>query len=115
MDSMNASIPTLMPHKITAKKNAFSTKIVEFENGVEQRFMNWRTPKKNYELSWNLLSKEQYESLEGFFDSQGGCLKKWTITDSRLGVINVRFAKDSLDSKLVRGIYYNVTTEVITC
>jgi len=113
MDSLPVS---LKPDVIKRKKTKFNTTTKVFENGREQRFINWKTGKKRYELSWNVIDATKLAELDTFFSNQGGMAKQWLFADTRIGGTRyVRFDSDELTVEPINAQFFNVSIEVMEC
>jgi len=109
---------TLVPSRVTTINVEYKTKIVEFENGAEQRFALRASPLESYRLEWNLLNSTELATLTTFFKTYLGPLKTWTIDDDRVNggaLTTVRFATDKLTIEKVNAYFSNVSAEVRMC
>lgn len=106
----------ITPHRIKNVKPAFKTGVIEFENGVEQRYPNWSAQKKTFRLEHYALSTEQQETFEDFFEEMKGQYGSFSFYNHRDGkTYNVRFAQDELDFEAINAGLANLTVEVVTC
>ena len=59
----------------------FSTDIVQFVDGSEQRFRNFEAPLREWTLSYDLLDEPELQSLRDFFRTLGGSAGNFAFTD----------------------------------
>lgn len=111
------SLPAeLKPHAIKRVESEFKTKIIEFENGSEQRMAMWLSSKKTYDFVWTVLNNTELASLRSFFDSHYGQFKKWTLNDTRIGGNKtLRFAEDRLGVEKITAYFSSVVVRVREC
>lgn len=106
---------TLLPSEIKALEKEYNTDIIVFENEYEQRFANTYTGKQRFTFRWNAITPAEKSSLQTFFDNQLGRYKKWTITDSRIGTVQLRFDADKIKFSSIKQKAFNAEIKVVTC
>ena len=81
---------------------SFSTRVLKFVDGSEQRFPLWGSQGKRWAIQLSLLDESEVEQVERFLAEQGGSAGVFTFTDPRDGgvYVNCSFEHDE-----VRGRY----------
>lgn len=94
-----ASFPTLKTGVVaqypTDRKPQFSTQVLRFLDGSEQRFPNYGLPLKQWSIQLDLLDESELTNLEQFFESEGGRAGTFSFTDPWDGTV---YPSCSLDS-----------------
>jgi phage-related protein len=83
----------------TDRQRSFSTQVVRFLDGSEQRFPGYGAPLRNWTIHYDLLDESELVEVEAFFESEGGRAGTFSFTDPFDGTIypSCRFASDALD------------------
>ncbi len=106
----------IIPDRITNVKPKHKTGVIEFANGVEQRYKCWTRQKKTFRLEHSMLSLAQQKTLDDFFKAQDGQFGEFTLYNHHDGqTYKVRFAVDELDFQKINMWLANLTVEVCTC
>jgi len=63
------------------KLNQFSTKVVQFMDGTEQRFRNYTSPLRRWVIQLDLLDETELHALREFFRTQAGAAETFAFTD----------------------------------
>jgi hypothetical protein len=115
---------SILPHRITQVGSVFTTEIIKFENGTEQRFSRDNLGRIKYRFEWNAMSLAEFTTLQNYFNGCRGKYLSFDYMDSgyagqgeRLGPdsIEMRFDSDALTGDKINHHYVNVSVEVITC
>jgi len=61
--------------------NRFSTKVLRFVDGSEQRFKNYQTPLRRWVIRLDLLDQTELHALREFFRTQNGAAASFSFTD----------------------------------
>ncbi len=64
----------------------FSTQIVHFVDGTEQRFRDYRSPVHKWTIRLDLLDEDELAKIEEFFESAQGSLNSFGFVDPWDGV-----------------------------
>jgi hypothetical protein len=97
-----ASFPTLKTGAITqypsGRERDFSTQVMRFLDGSEQRFPAYGPPLRQWTIRLSLLDESELVNLEQFFESQGGRAGSFSFVDPFDGTTypSCRFGSDSL-------------------
>jgi uncharacterized protein (TIGR02217 family) len=93
-----ATFPTSpQPLKLYRKQIQFSTNIVVFENGVEQRSQTWPTGKQGFTLQYDVLTQAEMQTLWDFYVARGGAYESFYFLDWVSNITyTVRFSNDQL-------------------
>ena len=60
---------------------AFSTKVLRFIDGSEQRFREFKRPLRQWTIRLDLLDEDETAAVETFFQSEQGRAGSFTFTD----------------------------------
>ena len=63
------------------RSNQYSTKVVRFVDGSEQRFQNYQTPLRRWLIQLDLLDQAELHTLREFFRTQSGAAGSFSFTD----------------------------------
>ncbi len=63
------------------KELAFSTRVLRFLDGSEQRFREYGAPLRRWVIQLDLLDEAELSALERFFQTQQGALGDFSFTD----------------------------------
>jgi len=63
------------------KEVQFSTTVLRFIDGSEQRFRNYQTPLHRWMIRLALLDQSELHQLQEFFRTQGGAAGSFTFAD----------------------------------
>ncbi|MCE5306207.1 MAG: DUF2460 domain-containing protein [Acidobacteriales bacterium] len=66
---------------------SFSTEVLRFVDGSEQRFRDFGTPLKRWIVRLDLLEDAELKRLEQFFEASQGALGSFQFTDPRDGTV----------------------------
>ena len=66
----------------------FSTDIVRFVDGSEQRFRGYQTPLKRWNIRLDLLDETELHTLREFFRTQSGAAESFSFTDPWDGTVH---------------------------
>lgn len=72
----------------------FSTQVIRFLDGDEQRFAGFGTPLKRWLIRLELLDESELSSLEEFFVQQGGKAGTFSFTDPWDGTVHANCSFD---------------------
>jgi phage-related protein len=80
------------------RSRQFSTQVLRFVDGSEQRFPGYGTPLLRWVIRLELLDESELESLELFFENEGGRAGSFSFTDPWDGTVyaNCSFDGDDL-------------------
>jgi phage-related protein len=80
------------------RSGQFSTQVLRFIDGSEQRFPGYGTPLLQWTIRLDLLDESELENLEQFFEEQGGREGSFSFTDPWDGTVypSCSFASDDL-------------------
>jgi hypothetical protein len=81
------------------RQPTFSTQVVRFLNGSEQRFPGFGTALRQWVIRLDLLDESELTNLQLFFESQGGRAQVFTFTDPFDGTVytSCSFGSDELE------------------
>jgi phage-related protein len=65
----------------------FSTDVVQFVDGSEQRFRGYQTPLKRWTVRLDLLDETELHTLREFFRTQSGAAENFSFTDPWDGTV----------------------------
>lgn len=84
------------------KTEAFSTQVVRFIDGSEQRFADYGTPLHQWTIRLNLLDESEMHLLREFFRAQMGASGTFGFTDPWTGTLyaNCSLENSELDEEL---------------
>ncbi len=68
------------------KAHRFSTQVLRFVDGSEQRFRDYKTPLRRWMIKLDLLDESELQALREFFRTQGGAAGSFAFTDPWDGV-----------------------------
>src|ERR1700691_4785459 len=97
-----ASFPALKTGAVAQygsdRSRQFSTQVLRFLDGSEQRFPGYGTPLLQWVIRLDLLDEWELENLELFFENEGGRAGKFTFTDPWDGTVyaSCSFGSDDL-------------------
>jgi hypothetical protein len=63
------------------RRTQFSTKVLRFVDGSEQRFQNYPTPLRRWLIQIDLLDQAELHSLREFFRTQNGAAGSFSFID----------------------------------
>lgn len=63
------------------RTNQFSTQVLRFVDGSEQRFRNYQTPLRRWMIRLDLLDETELHVLREFFRTQNGAAGSFSFTD----------------------------------
>ncbi len=63
------------------RATAYSTRVLRFVDGSEQRYRRYGAPLKSWLIRLELLDEEELRALEEFFANQQGALYDFSFTD----------------------------------
>lgn len=63
------------------RSNQFSTQVLRFLDGTEQRFRNYSSPLRRWVVKVDLLDEAELHSLREFFRTQSGAAETFSFTD----------------------------------
>ena len=69
------------------KSTQFSTTVVRFMDGSEQRYRLYQTPLHRWTVQLDLLDDTELQQLRGFFRSQSGQFGSFSFTDPWDGTV----------------------------
>jgi phage-related protein len=80
------------------RSRRFSTRVLRFLDGSEQRFPGYGTPLMQWVIRLELLDESELANLEQFFEDEGGRAGTFSFTDPWDGTVYVScsFGSDSL-------------------
>lgn len=80
------------------RQRSFSTQVMRFVDGSEQRFPGYGTPLRRWTIRLDLLDEAELTNLEQFFESEGGRAGSFSFTDPFDGAVyaNCSFDGDEL-------------------
>jgi hypothetical protein len=80
------------------RSRQFSTQVLRFIDGGEQRFPSYGTPLLQWVIRLDLLDESELESLELFFKDEGGRVGNFSFTDPWDGTVypSCSFGSDDL-------------------
>lgn len=79
----------------------------DFEAGYVQSRPQWTRTRRDFDLGWNALYKDDKITLEAFFDENQGNTFDWTHPDGT--TYTVRFADDSIEFEHKAGPYWTAS------
>jgi hypothetical protein len=97
-----ATFPTLKTGAVAQygsdRTRVFSTQVLRFVDGSEQRFPGYGTAVLQWVIRLDLLDESELEALELFFESEGGRVGTFSFTDPWDGTVytNCSFGSDDL-------------------
>ena len=82
----------------TDRRRNFSTQVVRFLDGSEQRFSGYGSALMSWTIHYELLDESEVAAIEAFFDSEGGRAGTFSFTDPFDGTVypSCSFANDQL-------------------
>lgn len=80
------------------RSRQFSTQVLRFIDGSEQRFPGYGAPLLQWVIRLDLLDESELENLEQFFEDEGGRAGNFSFTDPWDGTVyaNCSFGSDDL-------------------
>ena len=80
------------------RSRIFSTQVLRFLDGSEQRFAEFGTPLMQWVIRLDLLDESELTNLEQFFEDEGGLAGTFSFTDPWDGTVyaNCSFGDDQL-------------------
>jgi hypothetical protein len=63
------------------KATRFSTQVLRFIDGSEQRFRNYQTPLRQWVIQLDLLDQTELQALRDFFWDQAGAAQSFSFSD----------------------------------
>ena len=100
-----ADFPTLKTGAIAQyparRTRQFSTHVLRFLDGSEQRFRSYGSPLKKWAISLTLLDDAELTKIAAFFAAHGGRAGTFSFTDPWDGTLyaNCSFEDNSLDAE----------------
>ena len=97
-----ASFPTLKTGAVAQypanRTRQFSTQVIRFVDGSEQRFPGYPAPLRKWSITLDLLDESELTTLEQFFEAQNGRAQPFSFTDPWDGTVyaNCSFDSDTL-------------------
>jgi hypothetical protein len=97
-----ASFPALKTGAVAQypadRARRFSTQVLRFLDGGEQRFAGFGAPLKRWTILLELLDEKELADIEGFYLEQGGRAGSFTFTDPWDGTVhtNCSFESDTM-------------------
>jgi len=80
-----ADFPLLKSGAVTqypsAARRTFSTRVLEFVDGHEQRFRRYGAPLRRWSIELNLLTEAELKEVENFFRAQAGRQQEFSFLD----------------------------------
>ena len=73
----------------------FSTKVLRFLDGSEQRFPEYGAPLMQWTIRLDLLDEAELWNLEQFFENEGGRAGSFSFTDPWDGTVHTNCSFDS--------------------
>jgi phage-related protein len=113
-----ASFPALKTGAVAQypsdRTRRFSTQVLRFLDGGEQRFAGFSAPLKRWLIRLELLDESELAGIEDFFVEQGGQAGTFTFTDPWDGTVhtNCSFEVDTMKADY-RGRGNGVTSVVV--
>ena len=99
------SFPTLKTGAVaqypSARTRQYSTQVLRFIDGREQRFRGYGLPLRKWTIRLTLLDEAELTQIASFFAAQGGRAGTFSFTDPWEGTVypNCSFDSDSLDAE----------------
>lgn len=83
----------------STRSRQFSTQVLRFLDGSEQRFSGYGAPLLQWVIQLDLLDESELENLKQFFEDEGGRAGSFSFTDPWDGTVyaNCSFGSDDLD------------------
>ena len=86
-----ADFPTLKTGAVmqypAERELGFSTEVLQFVDGSEQRFRGYGTPLRRWIVRLDLLEDAELKRLESFFEAAQGACGSFRFTDPRDGAV----------------------------
>jgi hypothetical protein len=106
----------IKPNRISQTGSIFKTRIVEFENGVEQRSPQYFMRKRTFTLEHNTIDNTKLAIIQDFFESMQGSYKAFLFNNHVDGLqYKVRFKDDTLQIERINAFFSNVRVDIIEC
>lgn len=106
----------LVPDRIINVTEEFKTKIVTFENGVEQRSPQYNTSKPTFKLVFRFLTTTRLNTLKDFFKARKGSYEAFYFVNHVDGLTyTCRFKADTFKIEYINVNISNVDVEVKVC
>lgn len=87
------------------RTTTFSTRVLRFVDGAEQRYRQHSSPLRRWVIRLNLLDEEELANLEAFFQSEQGRAGTFAFTDP---IDGTTFPSCSLESDRIELEYKDV-------
>lgn len=101
--------PDVIPNYGIKKIPLFNTEIISYGGGTEQRIKRWSTARHRFEITFNIILKEDADTLYEFYVLMGGSFQSFTWTNPEDGLdYLVRFASDDLTHEAFSYLVYNI-------
>lgn len=81
-------------------KSSFSTEILQFVDGSEQRYRNYGRPIRRWAVQLNQLDEGEVAALRQFFREQAGVTGRFSFTDP---ITETAYANCSFDQPVLTG------------
>jgi phage-related protein len=83
----------------TDRQRNFSTQVIRFLDGSEQRYPSYGTPLLSWTIQYDLLDESELAAIEEFFENQGGRAQTFSFTDPFDGTVypSCSFGSDDLE------------------
>lgn len=97
-----ATFPTTIPASYSLIEiPEFKTKVIKYQNKVEQRIAQYDSPQWHFKLTWENLNVTDKQTLQDFFIACLGSFTSFTLTHPTTAVTyTVRFVQDIQDFEL---------------
>ena len=99
-----ANFPTLKTGAVAQygsdRSRRFSTQVLRFVDGSEQRFPRYGSPLMRWVVRLELLDESELETLRQFFENTGGCAGSFSFTDPWSGAVYTSCSFDREDLAL---------------
>ena len=93
----------------------FSTQVLRFLDGSDQRYRGWAGPLCQWQIALRLLDEQEMRSVEQFFEENAGCFGNFEFTDPWDGQVypNCSLASDQLPLDLLAELRGATTLTVL--
>lgn len=106
----------LVPDRIKTITSEYSTNIVKFENGREQRRPNWESSKATFKLTFKALTADRVQVLKDHFDDRkGSYLPFWFVNYIDGLTYKVRFSSDKFPLEYLNVAFADFEVELVEC
>ncbi|MCP5112756.1 MAG: DUF2460 domain-containing protein [bacterium] len=82
------------------KSIAYSTQVMRFLDGTEQRFRHFGAPVRRWVIQLDLLDEAELAAMEQFFLGEQGRLGEFEFTDPWTGAVHTNCSLDEDDARL---------------